>query len=69
METCVVAEPTKTPSERLAHRIVERLVAEEVLTREEGDKLLPRLGPGTASGEDWRLALENTDLAAANDDS
>ena len=47
-----------TPSEELAQKIVERLVAEHLLMPEDTVKLLPKLAEGKMRPEDWRLAVE-----------
>jgi hypothetical protein len=47
-----------TPSERLASRIVERLVAEGLVAREDAARLLPKIAGGKTRTEDWRLAVE-----------
>ncbi len=50
-----------TPSQRLAARIVDRLVAEKLLDVEAGKKLLPKLAAGKLQPEDWRLPIETSD--------
>lgn len=52
----------ETLSGRLATIAVERLMQEKLLTDSEAMKLLPKLADGTMRPEDWRLALENSDL-------
>lgn len=47
-----------TPSEKLALKILKRLVAEKLLRPEEENKLLARFAGGQLRGEDWRLAVE-----------
>ena len=47
-----------TPSQKLANRIVERLVSEKLLDAEAGKKLSPKLATGKLRPEDWRLPLE-----------
>jgi hypothetical protein len=47
-----------TPSEHLAAKILERLIAEKLLTENDRKKLLAKLGNGDLKPEDWRLAVE-----------
>ena len=47
-----------TPSERLAERIIERLIQEKLLTKQEGKKILPKMAEGKLRSEDWRLPIE-----------
>ena len=47
-----------TPSEKLAEKIVERLIQEKLLTKQEGKKILPKMAEGTLRPEDWRLPIE-----------
>ena len=47
-----------TPSQTLAARIIERLVAEKLLTEDAGKKILPKLADGKLRPEDWRLPIE-----------
>lgn len=46
------------PSQKLAAKIVERLIAENLVEAEVGKKLLPKLAEGRLKAEDWRLAVE-----------
>jgi hypothetical protein len=48
----------ETPSQQLAARIVERLIAEKLLSPANGQKLLANLADGKLRPEDWRLPLE-----------
>lgn len=48
----------ETPSQRLAAKTLERLCAENLLTKEELKKLLPKFSEGRVKAEDWRLAIE-----------
>ncbi|OQY81825.1 MAG: hypothetical protein B6D41_19085 [Chloroflexi bacterium UTCFX4] len=52
----------KTPSEELARKILERLVAEKLVLAEDVKHLLPKLADGKMKGADWRLALEKGDV-------
>lgn len=52
--------PPKTPSEKLAKRVADRLVKESLLSKKEAEKLLPKIAAGTVKTEDWRLAFEIT---------
>jgi hypothetical protein len=47
-----------TPSQRLAARIVERLIAEGLVTPADGKKLQAKLADGKLRPEDGRLPLE-----------
>jgi len=47
-----------TPSQKLATKIIDRLVSEKILNSEAGNKLLPRLATGKLRAEDWRLPIE-----------
>lgn len=47
-----------TPSRKLAEKIVERLIQEKLLTKQDGKKILPKLAEGKLRPEDWRLPLE-----------
>ena len=47
-----------TPSEKLAERIIERLIQEKLLTKQEGKKILPKMAEGKLLSEDWRLPIE-----------
>jgi hypothetical protein len=47
-----------SPSERLADRIVKKLLQEKLLSESEAKKLLPKLAEGKLRAEDWRLAIE-----------
>jgi hypothetical protein len=47
-----------SPSERLAERILEKLIQEKLLSKQEAKKLLPKLADGKVRPEDWRLAVE-----------
>jgi len=49
-----------SPSEQLAVLVVERLVAEGLVTEGDAAKLTTRVVAGTMSAEDWRLAIEKT---------
>jgi hypothetical protein len=50
----------KTPSEKLAERIIEKLVSEKLLSTHEARKLLPKLAEGKLRPDDWRAAIENS---------
>lgn len=50
-----------TPSEKLAAKIAERLVAEKLVTAEDGQKLQAKLAAGKLTQEDWRLPIERAD--------
>lgn len=67
MEARVTEEALWTPSERLARRVVARLIKENLLSKEQAGKLLPRLIDGTVTGEDWRLAVDMSAEDKASD--
>lgn len=50
-----------TPSQKLATKIIDRLVSEKLLDADTGKKLLPKLAAGKLSAEDWRLPIEITE--------
>ena len=47
-----------TPSQALAAKITERLVAERLITAEAAKKIQPKLADGKLRAEDWRLPIE-----------
>lgn len=47
-----------TPSERLASKIMDRLVESNLLAPDDRAKLLSKLAEGKVRAEDWRLAIE-----------
>ena len=47
-----------TPSQKLAKKIVDRLVREKLVTQQDADKIFPKLADGKLQAEDWRLPLE-----------
>lgn len=47
-----------SPSQVLAQKIVERLVAEKLLTANDAKQVLVKLADGSMKAEDWRLAIE-----------
>ncbi len=49
-----------TPSQKLAGKIVERLVPEKLLDADAAKKLLPKVAAGKLSAEDWRLPIETS---------
>jgi hypothetical protein len=50
-----------SPSVKLAGTIVERLVAEHLLSPEDAKKIQPRLAEGKLRPQDWRLPIELAD--------
>lgn len=50
-----------TPSQKLAAKIIDRLVSEKLLDAEAGKKLSPKLAAGKIRAEDWRLPIETSD--------
>ena len=50
-----------TPSMKLATVILERLVAEHLLSDEHANKLRTKLAEGKVQGQDWRLPIELAD--------
>lgn len=60
-------DASKTPSEILASKVVNRLVSESLLTKGEADKLLPKIAEGSVETGDWKVAFEiSLDREAAN---
>lgn len=47
-----------TPAHKLSEKIIERLVAEKLLTAESGKKLVPKIAEGKLRSEDWHVALD-----------
>jgi hypothetical protein len=47
-----------TPSQTLAARIIDRFIAEGLVTATTAKKLQPLLADGKLSAEDWRLPIE-----------
>ena len=47
-----------TPSQKLSAKIIDRLVAEKLVSAEDGKKLVTKLAEGKLRAEDWRLPLE-----------
>lgn len=47
-----------TPSDQLARRIVDRLLAERLIEQADAARLAAGISQGKAEAEDWRLAIE-----------
>jgi len=47
-----------TPSKQLAQKIIDRLISEQLISAEDGKKMLVKLPEGKLRPEDWRLPLE-----------
>ena len=47
-----------SPSERLADKILKKLLQEKLLSGPEAKKILSKLAEGKVKAEDWRLAIE-----------
>ena len=47
-----------SPSEKLAEKIIEKLIHEKLLSKQEAKKILPKLAEGKLRPEDWRLSIE-----------
>lgn len=47
-----------TPSKQLAKRIMEKFVAEGILSSVDGTKMLDKLAAGKLKQEDWQLPIE-----------
>jgi hypothetical protein len=47
-----------SPSERLAERILNKLVQQKLLSKQEAKKLLPKVAEGRVRAEDWKLAVD-----------
>jgi hypothetical protein len=54
-----------TPSQKLATKIIARLVSEKLVDAESGKKLLPKLAAGGLRAEDWRLPIEMSEKKEA----
>jgi len=50
-----------TPSHILAKKILDRMVAEKLITEYALKKLLPKFADGKLRSEDWRLPFELVD--------
>jgi hypothetical protein len=48
----------ESPSQKLAYRIITRLVQDSLLTEERGKGILDKLAEGKLNSEDWRLEIE-----------
>lgn len=49
-----------TPSEQLAGKIIERLIAEKLVSASDGKKMTAKLAAGKLRAEDWRLAIDKS---------
>jgi hypothetical protein len=47
-----------SPSERLADKILKKLLQEKLLLGPEAKKIFAKLAEGKVKAEDWRLAIE-----------
>lgn len=47
-----------TPAHKLSEKIIERLVADNLLTAEAGKKLVSKIAEGKLRSEDWHVALD-----------
>jgi hypothetical protein len=47
-----------TPSQKLAAKIIERLIHEDLITPTDGERMSAKLADGKLQPEDWRLPLE-----------
>jgi len=54
-----------SPSQLLAERVVQRLIAERLLAPGDAARLQSRLIDGKLKAEDWRVAVEKAAAAAA----
>lgn len=48
----------ETPSDAMARRLVEKLVAAGLLRKQNEEALIKQIAAGDMKGEDWRLAIE-----------
>lgn len=48
----------ESPSQKLALRIVERLINEKLIAPGDAKKIASKLAEGKLKGEDWRVAIE-----------
>ena len=63
-----MTEPTITASEQLAGKIIQRLIDEELLSADDGKKLVPKMATGKVRAEDWRLAVEKSVREVSSDE-
>lgn len=56
-------DPTTSLDQQLAARIMERLVAEKLLSAREAKRLMAPLAEGELTADEWRLPLEVSDEA------
>jgi hypothetical protein len=49
-----------SPSNMLAESVINRLVNEGLLTKEDGKKMKTALAEGNLNSDDWKLAIEKT---------
>lgn len=56
---------TVSPSQVLAERVVQRLLAEGLLATGDGARVQARLTDGALTAEDWRVALEKAVAAGS----
>lgn len=54
-------DPAVPPAAQLAQRILDRLVAEKLLTARDARRMLTPLADGELGADDWRLPLEVSD--------
>lgn len=47
-----------TPSKKLAKRIMDKFVAEGILSATDAEKMLDKLATGKLKTEDWQLPIE-----------
>ncbi|MDZ4722170.1 MAG: hypothetical protein SH847_27215 [Roseiflexaceae bacterium] len=51
-------DPIETPAESLTRQIVERLIAEGLISKYSAHELQSKLATGKLRAEDWRLLVE-----------
>ena len=54
-----------TLSEQLTTKIIERLIAENLLLKADAESLSGKLSSGKAKPEDWKLAIEKAQVKDA----
>jgi len=54
-----------SPSEELAKKILEKLVAEVLITTEDAKKMSSKMAAGKLRADDWKLAIEKSSPVGA----
>lgn len=51
----------ETPSQKLAAKIIDRMIKANLLSKAEGEKIVSNVGAGKQRPEDWRVAFEKSE--------